>query len=126
MICAQEWIGANMKERLKSYSFWMAILSAILIFVQTLGAKIDMQVSENIINAFLGIFVVLGVIDKPKSSVKNITNNERIETKDNIKCDNFDAKENLTDAKNKYNYDNLTSLLDEKDSLDKKDDIDNI
>ena len=57
-----------MKNRLKSYSFWVAIASAVLIFINTLGAKIDLQYMDKIVDAFLTIFVVAGFLDKPKNN----------------------------------------------------------
>lgn len=60
-----------MKNKLKSYSFWIAIASSVMIFLQTLGTQIDIPHMDSVINAFLGIFVVLGIIDKPSKLGKN-------------------------------------------------------
>lgn len=55
-----------MKERLKSYSFWVSIASAIMAVLQIIFAKLDIDVFNELTTAFLGVLVVAGIIDKPK------------------------------------------------------------
>ena len=61
-----------MKQRLKSYKFWVALSGAVIIFVNALGKvfgfQIDGAVLEGVIMGFCGVLVVLGFVDKPKSN----------------------------------------------------------
>lgn len=64
----------NLKSRIKSYKFWVALSSAVVIFVNTLGKvfnfEIPPEVIEGVIMAFCGVLVVFGVVEKPKQSDK--------------------------------------------------------
>lgn len=53
-------------DKFKSYKFWVALTSAIIIFLKTLGNEIGLHISEeilsNIIMSFCAILVVLGFV----------------------------------------------------------------
>ena len=55
-----------MTNKFKSYKFWVALTSAIIIFLQTLGNEIGLHISQevlsNIIMSFCAILVVLGFV----------------------------------------------------------------
>lgn len=55
-----------MKEKLKSYSFWVSVASAIMAVLQIVFAKLEIDVFNELTTAFLGVLVVTGIIDKPK------------------------------------------------------------
>lgn len=59
----------------KTYSFWLGLSSAILLLVQAIGEPLGLKINEAqymaIINAILGVFVVLGIISNPSSKVDN-------------------------------------------------------
>lgn len=55
-----------MKEKLKSYSFWVSVASAIMAVLQIVFAKLEIDVFNELTTAFLGVLVVAGIIDKPK------------------------------------------------------------
>lgn len=75
-----------MKEKLKSYSFWIAIASSIMLLLQSLGTKIDLPFMDSVLNAFLGIFVALGLLDKPlKKSVGDVDSKGEQALKEDIK-----------------------------------------
>lgn len=78
---------------MKNYSFWIAVASSIMIFLQTLGTKIDLPYIDSVFNAFLGIFVVLGFIDKPKSGIDNLKAFNLLDKKDEENEDT-DSQEN--------------------------------
>lgn len=67
-----------MKDRLKSYSFWVSIASAVMAVLQIIFAKLDIDVFNELTTAFLGVLVVAGIIDKPKgeNSSPNINSDE--------------------------------------------------
>lgn len=61
-----------MKQRLKSYKFWIALSGAVIIFVNALGKVFDFQIDgavvESVIMGFCGVLVVLGFVEKPKTN----------------------------------------------------------
>ena len=67
------------KNRLKTYSFWVSLASAVLLLVQTIGRPLGLMIDEalymSVVNSVLGVFVVLGIISHPSQSLLN-TNNE--------------------------------------------------
>lgn len=60
-----------MKERVKSYKFWVALSGAVVIFVKALGKALDIEINpevvDGIIMGFCGILVAMGLVEKPKS-----------------------------------------------------------
>lgn len=84
-----------MKNKFKSYTFWMSLASAFILIVQNLGLAFGFVVNEelimNIINAVCGVLVVLGIITNPaKKEVTNtvdveeyVENNELSKTNEN-------------------------------------------
>ena len=66
----------NLKQKIKTQSFWVGLSSAILLLFQALLKPLNIQISEeqyiSIINAFLGVFLFLGIINKDnKTDNKN-------------------------------------------------------
>lgn len=70
-----------MKNKFKSYTFWMSLASAFILIVQNLGLAFGFVVNEelimNIINAVCGVLVVLGIITNPAK--KEVTNTVDVE-----------------------------------------------
>ena len=64
-------MSLNFSTQLKSYSFWLGIASALLLLVQSIGEPLGLEINEeaymSVINAVLGVFVVLGIISNPAS-----------------------------------------------------------
>ena len=58
----------NWKVRIKQKSFWVAIISAILLFAQQVSGVFDYDIIvytdqiTNIVNSVLGVLVLLGVV----------------------------------------------------------------
>lgn len=71
-----------MKDRMKSYSFWVGLSGAIVAFVSAIGKAVGFIPNEEIISSivlgFAGILVALGVVSKPKSAEQE---NAETETK---------------------------------------------
>ena len=77
-----------MKEKLKSYEFWVSVISAVLVVLQTMSTKIDIPHVTEVMTAFLGALCVAGILKKTKAKdeeasgtanseeVKNDTPNE--------------------------------------------------
>lgn len=61
----------TIKDKLKSYNFWITLVSAIILLLQIFGDKFNFKVDSNFIidvtTALCSIFVVLGIISVPKS-----------------------------------------------------------
>lgn len=64
-------MNINWKVRMKQKSFWVAIISAIFLFVQQVSGAFDYDITvcteqlTSIVNSVLGILVLLGVIQDP-------------------------------------------------------------
>ena len=86
-----------MKNKIKSYSFWVALSGSIVIFVNALGELFGFSVQDDLISglimAFAGILVVLGIVTMPKDNTsqedekqdeKNEDDSDKPQTEDNI------------------------------------------
>lgn len=62
----------NLKDKIRTYNFWISLASAVLVFLRLLGQivgfKIDSSSFMDIVTALCGILVVLGIIIMPTSS----------------------------------------------------------
>ena len=58
----------EMMSRFKTYAFWLALSSAVVILVQSLGKlfgfEIESSTIENVIMSICGVLVVLGIVTK--------------------------------------------------------------
>ncbi len=81
----------------RSYGFWMSLCAAILLVVQTILHRFEIQIDQpfvqEIISAVLAVFVILGVISKPKAEN---TNNIIIEEAD-FENNDYENNDYLTD-----------------------------
>lgn len=77
----------KLKDRLKSYSFWVSLSAALVIFVEAIGKAFNFDIPEEIINnivmGFCGVLVVLGVVVKPTSTTSSETLTEENKTENN-------------------------------------------
>ena len=73
------------KPMYKTYSFWLGLSSALLLLIQAIGEPLGLNINEAqymaIVNAVLGIFVVLGIISNPASKVDNNQDNDNLNNK---------------------------------------------
>ena len=69
-----------MNSKFKSFKFWLAFSSALLILIQSVLKPFGLQLNEDIytsiINALLGVFVVLGIVSPPNSTNETKDENE--------------------------------------------------
>lgn len=86
-----------MNKRFKSYSFWTALVGAVVVFLNALGDcfgfSIDNDLVSGLIMAFAGLLVVLGVVTMPKDS-------------ENSQSDAEDDKEEESQENSKKNDEN--------------------
>lgn len=54
-----------MKSKLKNYGLWMAIISCIIMIVQTLGLNVDIPILKEALIGICGVLVTLGIISDP-------------------------------------------------------------
>ena len=90
-----------MKEKLRSYEFWVSLISAVLVVLQTMSLKVDIPHITEITTAFLGALSVAGILKKSKSEDEEeveiaVQNNEDTDL-NNVQ--NKDNKENKEDKK---------------------------
>ena len=66
----------NLREKIKSYSFWVSLASAVILILKVLGSRFGFQVDETMISdlftALCSILVLLGIIVVPQQ--KQTTN----------------------------------------------------
>ena len=60
----------KLKAKLKSYSFWVSLASAVMVFLNTLGLKVDIPYLSQVTTAFLSILVIAGILTKPGESAQ--------------------------------------------------------
>ena len=72
----------SMKEKLKSYNFWLSVISAILVALSTINGELNIPYIDKVLTAVLGVFAVSGIVSKP--------NNQEVE--DNPQDDEEDKR----------------------------------
>ena len=55
-----------MKEKLKSYEFWLSVVSAVLVVLQAVSTKVDIPHITEVMTAFLGALSVAGILKRNK------------------------------------------------------------
>lgn len=69
-----------MKDRIKSYKFWVSLSGAVVVLVRTLGDAfgflVDETVVNNIIMGFCGVLVAIGLVEKPQNKNLSPKNSE--------------------------------------------------
>ena len=57
----------GLNERIKSRGFWISLSSAVVVFIQCLGIKVNQPKVDMCITAFCAILFVLGIISEEKN-----------------------------------------------------------
>ena len=107
-------MNSTLKNRLKNYSFWVSLASAILLLVQAIGKPLGLVINEeiymSIVNSVLGVFVVLGIISHPAQNLltnKDTQNSENDETV--VVSDSSTQTQKITDTAEKTNLNNANT-----------------
>ena len=83
----------TIKDKMKTYNFWISLVSAILLIVQVIGDKYGFSVDSGLViditTGVCGIFVILGIISTPQKNQTNITKNEEILNMENVQNNNI-------------------------------------
>lgn len=65
----------NMKNRIKTYAFWVALSSAVVILLQSIGKLFGFEVEsstiENVIMSICGVLIVLGIVSNSGDNSDN-------------------------------------------------------
>ena len=73
----------NLKQRVKTYSFWVSLASAIFLILRVVGEHFGFAVNENlfseIFTALCSILVLLGIIVPPKAKTKEESTQELLQ-----------------------------------------------
>ena len=84
----------KLKDRVKTYSFWVSLTSAVILIIKLIGQKYGFAIDEifisDLITTLCGLLVILGIIVIPKVDIKNDTTSQtdKIELTDSTKlCD---------------------------------------
>ena len=69
----------NLKDRAKTYSFWVSLTSAIILILKVIGSKFGFEVDavfvSDLVTSMCSVLVLLGIIVSPTSK-QNLTQNE--------------------------------------------------
>lgn len=100
-------MSQSIKNRLKTYSFWVSLASAILLLIQSVGKPLGLVLNEelymSIVNSVLGVFVVLGIISHPAQTLvenKNEDNEEYIIKTKEEKAEKTELVDTKSDSTN--------------------------
>lgn len=107
----------NLKQRVKTYSFWVSLASAIFLILRVVGEHFGFSVNENlfseIFTALCSILVLLGIIVPPKAKnqdsteektqelLQNSTLNNMEENMEEIETDEIEIDDALLEAMEK-------------------------
>lgn len=82
----------KLKNRVKTYSFWVSLASAIILIVKLIGQKYGLNIDEtfisDLVTTICGLLVILGIIVVPKSDI-----NLNEDTNNNLKNTNISSNE---------------------------------
>ena len=98
----------KLRDKIKSYSFWVSLTSAIILILKILGTRFGFAVDETMISdlftALCSILVLLGIIVPPQNistaTVKQITENKNY---DNYQQVSIVTESNSKESENKNN-----------------------
>ena len=106
----------NWKKRLTNYNFWISIVSAILLILQAFDISFDIAYINEIVTAVLGLLVVIGIINDPTKTNKDITSysqsgsvNKETKTEENTIENNKTQSE--TESHNEKNIEQINTNI---------------
>lgn len=102
----------KLKDRIKTYNFWVSLASAIFLIINSIGQKFNFRLDEGIFSdiftAICGILVLLGILVPPTCSSKAGKLEPEIEEKD--EKENAENGEIETTFSNQCSEENLTEF----------------
>lgn len=100
-----------MKEKLKSYDFWVSVASAVMVLLQTISIKIDVPYVNEITMAFLSLLAVTGILKKNGTKSVETASESGEDTK---------ASEELTQPEEELENAEKTDIKQNSDGSDKE------
>ena len=83
-----------MKSKLKSYEFWVSVVSACMVVLQSISLKFDVPYIQEIVMGFLGVLAVAGIVkktDPPKGD--DVASEDSDDTQDSTPTDTQDKED---------------------------------
>lgn len=97
----------NLKDKIRTYNFWISLASAVLVFLRLLGQivgfKIDSSSFMDIVTALCGILVVLGIIIMPTSSKSSTKVETEVKSQVKEQTNSVEALQPQAEIDNKIN-----------------------
>ena len=107
-----------MKNKFKSYSFWMSVGAAVILVINNIGEvfgfKIDSEIATKIIDSVCGVLILFGILSISKSS-----DDEKIDEKNDEKEENDLLQKNELSNELNVNKEN-EKLKHTKEKINKK------
>lgn len=69
--------GGLIVDRFRNYGLWVAIGSFLLLVLQSFGLDIDVGQYDKLLDAFLSILVLAGIINNPSNGKGFFDNNSK-------------------------------------------------
>lgn len=96
----------GLKTKVKSYSFWVSLASAVILILKLVGQKFGFAVDEGLISdlftSLCAILVLMGIIVVPSPS--------NLEQKNNTEIVNDILKDKISDTNNNLDSENLATI----------------
>ncbi len=64
-----------MKEKLKSYEFWVSVVSAVMVVLPSISLKFDLPYIQEAVMGFLGVLAVAGIVKKKDPPTGELSEN---------------------------------------------------
>lgn len=101
----------SLKDKMKTYNFWISLASAIVLIVRILGDKfnfiVDTSLIMDITTGLCSIFVILGILSVPKSNKNDNKNN----SEDSMNITSTDLTPTITEDVTNINEEGTTPEL---------------
>ena len=97
----------NLKDKIRTYNFWISLASAVLVFLRLLGQIVGFEIDSSsfmdIVTALCGILVVLGIIIMPTSSKASTKVETEVKSQVKEQTNSVETLQPQTEIDNKIN-----------------------
>lgn len=76
------------KSRFKNYGLWVSIAALIPLILKCFGIEVIQGEYEQIVEAILSIFVMLGIVSNPTTETKWFNDDKVLDNSSNMEIDN--------------------------------------
>jgi uncharacterized membrane protein len=103
-----------MKNKFKSYSFWMSVTAAVILVINNFGTlfgfEIDSNVITKIVDSICGVLILFGVITMTKKDTEESAGINDMQSEDNDNDKNILVDNNLANS-NSENVEELKKSI---------------